>query len=229
MNIHMFFDLLAAIVSLTVTYYLSRTILASNLRKIETIGNIYYVGLTFGAIWGAFALGTLNLRISGIEGLGKSILGAFVGAILMTELAKYIVGYRQSTGALFVPAFTISTIIGRWGCFFTGLPDQTYGKWTDHTFGVDFGDGPRHPVQLYESGAMFFALLIWVWLLRRHPTFFRDYGFYLLCVYYGGQRFILEFVKPYGSVIGSFNVFHLFSFALVGYGICMITIARRQA
>jgi len=40
--------------------------------------------------------------------------------------------------------------IGRVGCFLTGLPDHTYGVHSSLPWAVDFGDGPRHPTQLYE-------------------------------------------------------------------------------
>ena len=51
-------------------------------------------------------------------------------------------------------------MIGRWGCHFAGLADGTYGVPTTLPWGVDYGDHiARHPVALYESGAMaaFFA------------------------------------------------------------------------
>lgn len=229
MNIHLAFDLLSATSTMIVTYALSKGILAPSIKRIERIGTVYYVALAIGAIWGAFALGTLNLWISGVGGLGRSILGALLGAIVMVELSKLLMGAKSSTGALFVPAFTLSVVIGRWGCFFTGLPDQTYGIHSPHVFAVDFGDGPRHPVQLYESATMAVAMLLWVVLMRQKPDFFRKYGFYLMCTLYGGQRFIWEFLKPYETVIGPFNIFHIGCAILVVYGLWMIKFARRQA
>lgn len=229
MNIHFVFDLAAAMAAMGTTFALSKGVLAPSLTKIEGMGPVYYIALLGGAIWGAFAIGTLNLWVSGVPEIGRSILGAFLGAVVMVELSKYITKTKGSTGALFVPAFTVSTIIGRWGCFFAGLPDQTFGIKTGFALGVDFGDGPRHPVQLYESAAMLVALLIWMYLIRHRPQVFRKYGFYFLCIFYGGQRFIWEFLKPYGTVFGPFNVFHICCAVLIGYGICMIAIARKQA
>jgi len=229
MTIHLAFDLLSAITTMLVTYTLSKTVLAPSIARIERIGTVYYVALAFGAIWGAFASGTLNLWVSGMAGLGRSILGALLGAILMVELSKLFTGAKASTGALFVPAFTLSVVIGRWGCFFTGLPDQTYGIHSAWPWAYDFGDGPRHPVQLYESGAMALAMVLWIWLMRSRPDFFRKYGFYLMCIIYAGQRFIWEFLKPYGAVIGPFNVFHIGCIILAGYGLWMIKFAQRQA
>ena len=47
-----------------------------------------------------------------------------------------------------------------------------------------------------------------------------------LQVFYGAQRFVWEFLKPYPTLIGPFNHFHLMSAGLVIYGATMI--ARRQ-
>jgi prolipoprotein diacylglyceryltransferase len=48
------------------------------------------------------------------------------------------------------------------------------------------------------------------WALRR--------GFYVMCGWYGAQRFGWEFLKPYPPIIGPFNLFHLLSAGLVAYG-----------
>ena len=47
-------------------------------------------------------------------------------------------------------------------------------------------------------------------------------GFYLFVAYYGVQRFLWEFLKPYPTVLGPFNVFHLFCIAMIVYSIFMI-------
>lgn len=44
-------------------------------------------------------------------------------------------------------------IIGRIGCFLTGIYEETYGIPTDSVFGMHLGDQYlRHPVALYEIG-----------------------------------------------------------------------------
>lgn len=54
----------------------------------------------------------------------------------------------------------LGLVIGRTGCFVAGLNDGTYGVFTDLPWGVDFGDGPRHPTQLYEWLAALLALVL---------------------------------------------------------------------
>ena len=51
-------------------------------------------------------------------------------------------------------------------------------------------------------------------------------GFYLFVGIYAAQRFLWEFLKPYGTVIGPFNLFHLISIALIAYALIF---ARREA
>jgi phosphatidylglycerol:prolipoprotein diacylglycerol transferase len=46
-------------------------------------------------------------------------------------------------------------------------------------------------------------------------------GFYLLVGFYGFQRFVWEFFKPYGTIVGPFNIFHLVCFALMAYAFTM--------
>jgi prolipoprotein diacylglyceryltransferase len=87
---------------------------------------------------------------------------------------------------------------------------------------VDFGDGiHRHPVQLYESLSMALAALalgLAVW--RRIPLIMSK-GFYLAVGFYAVQRFAWEFLKPYGTLIGPLNLFHLLCLLLLAYAMFM--------
>lgn len=197
--------------------------------RIEKGGAGYVVALITGAIIGGFVVGTANLRLSGIDGIGRSIAGALLGAILLVELFKRVRGIKGTTGLLFVPAFATSVMIGRWGCYFSGLQDQTHGIAGNVPWAVDLGDGIlRHPVQLYESLAMGLFLIAAMVLLARRNTYFMANGFYLMAIYYGAQRFLWEFLKPYGTLVGPFNLFHFVCAALIFYGLWMISRDPRQ-
>jgi prolipoprotein diacylglyceryltransferase len=124
---------------------------------------------------------------------------------------------------IFVPAFATSVAVGRWGCYLSGLEDETHGTPTALPWGHDFGDGiPRHPVQLYESFTMLAFLVVALVLIGRRNPFFMRNGFYLLVLVYAGQRFVWEFLKPYGAVIGPFNLFHLICAGLMIYALAMM-------
>lgn len=223
MLIHTLFDLLAALSSLTMTVLVYRWRLADAGQAIEQAGAGYALALVVGAVAGGFGAGTLNLWLSGQSELGRSVVGALAGAITAVELFKWRRGIRGSTGIIFVPAFATSIIVGRWGCFFAGLPDNTYGTPTALPWGHDFGDGiARHPVQLYESFTMAAFLAVALVLIGRRSPFFLRNGFYLLVLTYGAQRFLWEFLKPYGTLIGPLNLFHFICAGLVIYSLVMI-------
>src|SRR5205085_9041870 len=88
--------------------------------------------------------------------------------------------------------------IGRVGCFLTGLPDHTYGVHTSLPWAVDFGDGPRHPTQLYEIA--FLLLLGFVLALRARRPFASGELFRLFMLGYLSFRFLVEFIKPRHTV-----------------------------
>ncbi len=184
----------------------------------------YYAALACGAIIGAFALGTLNLYLSGQPAIGRSIIGALFGGIIAVEIYKKINSIAGSTGGAFVAAFGIGVAIGRIGCFVSGLEDFTYGTPTSLPWGVDFGDGiSRHPVQIYEASVMALFTAVYFYALWKRQNWAVQNGFYGLVLIYGAQRFIWEFLKPYHSPAGIFNIFHFVSAALCVYAIYMMT------
>ena len=180
----------------------------------------YFVALALGAIPGAWLAGSLNTLRSPGGALSHSVVGALVGAIVGVEIYKRLRGIEGSTGGAFVGSFSLGVVIGRFGCFFTGLPDQTYGSPTALPWAVDLGDGiGRHPVQLYESAAMALFLLAYLAGLAVRAPWAMRRGFYVMCLVYAVQRFAWEFLKPYPPVIGPFNLFHILCLGLAAYGL----------
>jgi prolipoprotein diacylglyceryltransferase len=189
-----------------------------------------YMGLLWlGAVGGAFALGTLNLQLADQQAVGRSILGALLGGILVAEVYKTIHGIRGSTGGVFVLPVSVAIAVGRIGCFLGGVDEYTYGTPMSLPWAVDFGDGiGRHPVQLYESFTMAAGALAFLWLLERRPDVAVHRGFYLFAAVYGVQRFLWECFKPYPVVIGSLNVFHLGAVVLTVYALLMLVRRERR-
>jgi len=124
---------------------------------------------------------------------GKTIVGGILGGVIAVELTKKWIGVTQRTGDLFAVPICIGTAVGRLGCFFAGLPDQTYGVATSMPWGVDFGDGiRRHPTQLYE--VVFVLGLAWV---LAHVRGVRGGDrFRAFLVAYLFFRLLIEFWKP---------------------------------
>jgi hypothetical protein len=183
------------------------------------VGGGYFAALATGAAGGAWAAGSLNSLRQSVPSLSHSVVGALAGAIVAVELYKAARGIRGSTGGLFVGSFSLGVVIGRFGCFFAGIADDTYGTPTALPWGVDLGDGvSRHPVQLYESASMAVFLTLYLLGLKTRALWAMRRGFYAMCAWYGAQRFCWEFLKPYPSVIGPFNLFHILCGGLVVYG-----------
>ena len=96
-------------------------------------------------------------------------------------------------------------------------------------YGWDFGDGVnRHPVQLYESFAMLIFLVMFIQRLRHASSLFCRHGFYLFIVFYSIQRFLWEFIKPYRTLIGRLNIFHIVCLALLTYALFMIKVSEKS-
>jgi phosphatidylglycerol---prolipoprotein diacylglyceryl transferase len=194
-----------------------------------TTGSLTYIAaLIFGAGVGAVLFGTANLWLSQQSGIARSIEGAIAGGIVAVELYKWRAGIAARTGARFALPLAVGVAVGRIGCHLAGMDDFTYGTPTALPWGHDFGDGIlRHPVQLYESAAMAAFALVYVIGVRRRDRYLIDNGFYLAVGYYGLQRFVWEFLKPYGALIGPFTLFHVLSAALVVYAVVMIATTRK--
>jgi prolipoprotein diacylglyceryltransferase len=222
---HTVFDLIAWASAALLGWWISRQgwLDGASARPHFKSDPYYFAALAAGAIAGALAAGSFNLGLAGIWTLGHSIAGAIAGGIVAVEFYKWARGIRGSTGLPFVAPLALGIAIGRLGCFFAELPDYTYGTPTALPWGHDFGDGiPRHPVQLYESAAMLVFLAVFLRAIATRSEFVLKNGFYLFVAWYAAQRFAWEFLKPYPTVVGPFNIFHLICIGLFAYSLFML-------
>lgn len=223
-SVHTAFDFLAVFCAILGGGIVYRKYFQKPLIKTAAgLGAGYFMALSLGSALGAYALGTLNLYISGEMALGRSILGALSGATLMVEFYKWRRGVRKSTGYIYIIPFCLIVVVGRLGCFLSGLQDHTFGTPTLLPWGRDYGDHVlRHPVQLYESVSMLLFAVVVLFLLKQRRGLIISYGFYLCTGFYALQRFVWEFFKPYGTVIGGMNIFHIVCLMIIGYSIIMV-------
>ena len=155
---------------------------------------------------------------------GKTIVGGLLGGWAGIEFAKKRLGIAQKTGDAFVWPLAIGTAIGRFGCFFTGLDDHTYGVATALPWGVDFGDGiARHPTQLYES-AFVLALVTVIFLATRTREMPNGARFRLYFAGYFVFRFLIEFLKPRETPLAFLSAIQLAS--LVGIAVSLVSLRR---
>jgi prolipoprotein diacylglyceryltransferase len=179
----------------------------------------YFVSLALGAVIGAWLSGSGNTLRSAIVTPSHSIAGALAGGIVAVEIWKWRHGIRRSTGGGFVLPICVGIVIGRFGCLFAGLPDYTYGTPTSLPWAVDLGDGiGRHPVELYEAAAMAVFALVYVGARVRGVDWATRHAFHAMIIVYAAQRFAWEFWKPYPTVVGPLNIFHLLMIGLIAYG-----------
>jgi phosphatidylglycerol---prolipoprotein diacylglyceryl transferase len=221
--VHTLFDLLAGGLAAAMTFTVYRWRLQPAAARVENAGPGYAVALLCGAAAGGYGLGTLNLRLGGEVAVARSFIGALAGAIVAIEAFKRLRGITGSTGLVFVPALAVSVLVGRIGCFLSGIDDHTHGTPSTLPWSHDFGDGVlRHPVQLYESAAMAAFLAYALAMLARRDPWFMQNGFYAFVFWYTGTRFVWEFLKPYAPIAGPFNLFHAVALALAVYALAMM-------
>lgn len=126
----------------------------------------------------------------------KTIVGGMLGGLIGVEIIKKKIGVTVSSGDLMVYPLILAMIIGRTGCFLTGLGDGTYGIATHLPWGIDFGDGiRRHPTNLYE---IIFWIILWITLKITERKFMFTDGskFKIFLASYLVFRLLVEFIKP---------------------------------
>lgn len=158
------------------------------------------LGIALGAFCGAMIAAKLPFVLSDWQGLlsgaawlenGKTIVFGLVGGYFGVELAKWALDVRIKTGDSFAVPVAVGIAIGRLACFAAGC---CYGIHTAACWGVDFGDGPRHPTQLYEAAFHASAALGLTFMERRDLCRGQRIKLYIMA--YLVYRFASEWIRP---------------------------------
>lgn len=163
------------------------------------------IGATFGAFFFSRLAGALENPPSFFHShhtllyfyANKTIVGALLGGLLLVEVTKKLIHEHNSSGDLFTYPLILAMMIGRLGCFTSGLTEETYGLPTKFFPGMDLGDGiHRHPVTLYEIA---FLAILWITLhaLEKRVALINGYRFQFFMIAYLAFRFLLDFIKPH--------------------------------
>lgn len=187
------------------------------------------IGATAGALIGSKLIGNLENPYVLFENFSfkrfwtnNTIVGGLAFGLIGVEWAKKIVAHKESTGDLIVYPLILAIIIGRIGCFLTGVHEETYGLPTDSIFGMHLGDEYlRHPVALYEIA---FLIVLWACLKiiekkRKYPS---GFIFQVFMLSYFTFRFFLDFIKPKIGIIGNLGTIQLVSLSVIIYYIYKI-------
>lgn len=199
-NIHLVLEYLAFFVAFRYYVVLRR-------KSADTISSNNRLSLIIGAIFGALLFSRLVAFLENpvqhyeqgwISILNnKTIMGGLFGGLLGVELAKKLIGEKQSSGDLFTLPIILGIIVGRIGCFLAGIKEFTYGIETDSFLGINLGDDiSRHPIALYEIVFLIFLFII-IRRLQKQPNRFKSGTYFkIFMVSYFGFRFFIEFLKP---------------------------------
>jgi prolipoprotein diacylglyceryltransferase len=223
---HLIFESLAYFIGFRIYLY------TRNKERIPLDKAIWVVvGATLGAAIGSKVLYWFEDPVKTIENWnnliyladGKTIVGGLLGGLIGVETAKKWIGWTRSTGDDFVFPLAVGMMIGRIGCFLTGLDDHTYGIATTWITGIDFGDGvKRHPTQLYEIIFLLF-LVIALLMVKRKQVGWEGLLFQLFMLSYLIFRLLIDFIKPTPHPYWIFNNIQLASLLGIIYYIRLVS------
>jgi phosphatidylglycerol---prolipoprotein diacylglyceryl transferase len=132
---------------------------------------------------------------------GKTIVGGLLGGLFTVEITKKLLGENKSSGDLFVYPLILAMVIGRIGCFSSGIYEPTFGNISTMPWAMDLGDDVlRHPVALYE---ILYLLALWTTLRMLEVRYIMNNGvlFKLFMIAYLVFRVIVEYFKPVQFVL----------------------------
>jgi len=208
-NVHLVLEYLAFFLAFRYYLYLRR-------KEEDHITGQHRLSIILGAIFGAFfgsrLMGYLEYptAVTSVEQAvqllnSKSIMGGLFGGLLAVEATKWLIGEKRRSGDLFTLPIIVGIMIGRVGCFLSGINEFTYGKASTLIFAMDLGDGiPRHPIALYEI----LFLFVLFWILRpifKNKVLSEGKVFQLFMILYFGFRFLIEFIKPNTFFLGGLS------------------------
>ena len=183
---------------------------------------IIIIGAAIGALIGSrllAALEHLDLFLNPPSFLyyyaNKTIVGGIVGGILGVEVTKKILKHKQPTGDIFTFPLILAMIVGRIGCFLTGVEDGTVGDPSNLPWAFDQGDGiSRHPTSLYEIIFLIFTFVYLKYLSKKIPLKTGILFRYFIILYLS-FRFLVEFIKPVESIFLGLSSIQIVSLVVV--------------
>lgn len=218
---HPVFETVGIFIGMRYYFYLKRK---SKEKLSFNTSSAILIGATAGALIGSKIIGNLENPYTLFENFSfirfwtnNTIVGGLAFGLIGVEWAKKIVNHKESTGDLIVFPLILAMIIGRIGCFVTGIHEETYGIPTNFIFGMYLGDQHlRHPVALYEIA---FLIILWIVLktVQRENKNPSGFVFQLFMLCYFSFRFLLDFIKPKIEIIGNLGTIQLVCIMVIFY------------
>lgn len=208
---HLVFETLAFVIGFRYFVYLRK----KQTDPIQESRRVYIIiAAAFGAFFFSRLIGSLEdpqaWAGSAHPGLyfysSKTIVGGLLGGLVAVETIKYFLRERSSSGDLFTYPLILAMIIGRIGCFTSGVYEPTFGVPSTLPWAMNLGDDiRRHPVSLYE---IVFLIFLWLTLraFEKDKPFAMGVRFKLFMIAYLLFRFLLDFIKPVHPLILSLSM-----------------------
>lgn len=173
---------------------------------------------------------------------GMSFHGGLLGALTGGFLYCRRHGLEPwKVADLFIVTVPVGLFFGRLGNFING---ELYGRTTSVPWAMRFPDGgplPRHPSQLYEAGLEGLLLFLILWSLKAKPwqpakppskPWPHGSMLALFLAFYGGCRFLVEFVREpdaqIGFIVMRFSMGQLLCAVMIAAG-ALLWIGRKKA
>jgi len=214
-NSYSFFVLLALIVWITITIYISK-------KEKNFDDNMIYVVLIwiFGwIIWAKIPIWLSYLPIiieqNNLAVLlsGRTITGWLIWWTLAVIIAKKYLKINKRFWNKLVPWIIIAIAIWRMWCFMAGC---CYWKITSLPWWVNFWDNlTRHPTQIYEI--IYLLILFNLYLFLKNKKLKNWFLFDLFLLFYFLYRFLIEFIRVEPIVFYNFTWYQIASIIVVLY------------
>jgi prolipoprotein diacylglyceryltransferase len=200
----------------------------------ESLGHtnslLIVIAAGLGALIGSHVIGSLERPAELLNATHKwayiwvnnTIIGGLAGGLVAVEGMKKIMGKKESTGDRMVFPLISAISIGRVGCFYTGVFEQTYGLPTTSPLGMYLGDAyKRHPVALYEI-AFLLLLFVGLQLFKRRYNYRNGVLFQLFMLSYFSFRFLLDFIKPRAIILLGLSTIQITCIVVIIYYIYLL-------
>lgn len=183
-----------------------------------------------GARYGSF-IDVVNIRAGGVN-----ILGGFIGAgLVIWFFASWrklnLWHYADVAGMVIL----VAQAVGRWGNF---INQELYGPPTELPWGILIDRGFRlsefqalppetrfHPTFFYEFLLLMIGFFVLLWLNgRNRDTWQPGTLFSYFLIWWGGQRFVIEFFRPDQTTLGESAVTYsmLIALGIAAFGVYLL-------
>ncbi|MDR3225805.1 MAG: prolipoprotein diacylglyceryl transferase [Clostridiales Family XIII bacterium] len=164
------------------------------------------------------------IRIFQVREGGLAIHGGLIlGCVTAIVLSRKWKDNPLSLMDLFFVSVPLGQAIGRWGNYFNA---EAHGGPTDLPWGILIDGQKVHPTFLYESlWCLFLFVLLWFIDNRRR---FTGQTFFLYCILYSAERFVVEGFRTDSLMLGSFKQAQVLSIIVIVCSVIAYFYLRRR-